>query len=98
MTKAALKYQLINPLKIKTDASTLDFDTALTLADQKARSLRPSSRLVSWYDAATGKSHPCVESLHPGKPGWLQYAESRKCDMTVVINDAQYVFVYASCY
>ncbi|WP_157067452.1 hypothetical protein [Desulfosarcina cetonica] len=41
MAKAPLKYQLINPLKIRTDLSDLDFSTAKTLAENKVKSLCP---------------------------------------------------------
>lgn len=94
MAKAPLKYQLINPLKIKTDMPDLDFLAAQTLADKKAKSLCPDPMLVSWYNATTGESFPKVECGSAGKPGWLDYAESRNCDMTVDINDEQFVFIY----
>jgi hypothetical protein len=94
MAKAPLKYQLINPLKIKSDAPDLDFPAAQTLADRKVKSLCPDPMLVSWYDASTGKSFPDVECGCAGKPGWLDYAHSRNCDVTVDINDEQFVFIY----
>ena len=94
MAKAPLKYQLINPLKIKSEEPDLDFPEAQSLADKKAKSLCPDPTLVSWYDATTGEYHPKEEAAHAGKPGWLNYVESRNCDMTVDINDEQYVFVY----
>lgn len=98
MAKSPLKYQLTNPLKIKAEPGALDFDTAQTIADKKVKSLCPNPQLVSWYDATTGKSHPAVESSYSGKPGWLLYAESCHGDVTVDINDEQYVFVYSSRY
>jgi hypothetical protein len=64
------------------------------MADEKVRSLCPVPMLVSWYDATTGKSYPDTQSRIAGKPGWLDYAESRNCDVTVDINDEQFVFVY----
>ncbi len=94
MAKAPLKYHLINPLKIRSDQSDLDFISAQCMADEKVKSLCPDPRLVSWYDATTGESYPKVECGPTGKPGWLNHAESHNCDMTVDINDEQYVFVY----
>ena len=96
MAKAPLKYQLINPLKIRTDLSNLDFSTAKTLAENKVKSLCPDPVLVSWYDATTGDHYPDMECTAAGKPGWLDYAEVRNCDMTVDINDEQFIFVYLS--
>jgi hypothetical protein len=94
VAKAPLKYQLINPLKIKTDEPDLDFPAAQTMADEKARSLCPDPTLVSWYNATTGESYPPKQCGSPGRPGWLDYAQSRNCDMTVDINDEQFVFIY----
>ena len=94
MARAPLKYKLINPLKIKSDQPDLDFPAAQNMADQKAKSLSPDPMLVSWYNATTGESFPKLDCGSPGKPAWLTYAESRNCDMTVDINDEQFVFIY----
>jgi hypothetical protein len=94
MAKAPLKYQLINPLKIKSDQKDLDFSTAQQIAQDKARTLCPDPTLICWYDGTTGQSHPPVEGSSAGKPGWLDYAEACNCDMTVDINDEQFIFIY----
>ncbi len=94
MAKAPLKYLLTNPVKIKTDQADLDFSEAQSMAEEKVRSLCPDPVLVSWYDAVAGDAYPQGEGGTAGKPGWLNYAESRNCDLTVDINDEQYVFVY----
>ena len=94
MAKAPLKYRLINPVKIRTGQSDLDFIAAQSMADEKVKSLCPDPVLVSWYNSTTGESHPKVECSSAAKPGWLNYAESRNCDMTVDINDEQFVFIY----
>lgn len=94
MAKAPLKYRLINPLKIKTEPADLDFPTARRIAEDKARALCPAPTLICWYDSTTGRCHPEVQCASTGKPGWLDYAEACKCDMTVDINDEQYIFVY----
>jgi len=94
VVKKPLKYQLINPVKIKSDPSMLDFPSAQDIADQKVKSLSSASKLVSWYNATTGESYPDVKGCSPGKPGWLSHAELSNCDMTVDINDEQFVFIY----
>jgi hypothetical protein len=85
---------LINPVKIKTDQSDLDFIAAQSMADEKVKSLCPDPMLVSWYNATTGESYPNVDCGCAGNPGWLNHAKSRNCDMTVDINDEQFVFIY----
>ena len=94
MAKSPLKYRLINPVKIRTNQSDLDFVAAQSMADEKVKSLCSDPVLVSWYDATTGRSYPKSECGSTAKPGWLDYAQSRNCDMTVDINDEQFVFIY----
>ena len=89
-----MKYQLINPVKIRSEQPDLDFLTAQSMADEKVKSLCPDPMLISWYNATTGESYPTDNGGCTGKPGWLNYAESRNCDMTVDINDEQFVFIY----
>ena len=94
MAKAPLKYYLINPVKIKTDQQRLDFETAQSMADEKVKSLCPKPTLISWYNARTGECHPDKKAGNAGKPGWLHYAESRNCDMTIDINNEEFIFIY----
>jgi hypothetical protein len=94
MAKAPLKYQLINPVKIKSDLPDLDFVAAQSMAEKKVKSLCPDPVLISWYNATTGESYPDVPCGRARKPGWLDYAESRHCDITVDINDEQFIFIY----
>ena len=95
MVKKPLKYQLINPVKIKSDPSELDFPAARYIADEKVKSLSSDCRLVSWYNAMTGESYPAdIKHRSTGKPGWLSHAERCDCDMTVDINDEQFIFIY----
>jgi hypothetical protein len=94
MAKAPLKYRLINPVKIKTDRRDLDFLSAHSMAEKKVKSLCQEPTLISWYNATTGEYHPKTECGNAGNPGWLDYAESRNCDLTIDINDEQFVFVY----
>jgi hypothetical protein len=95
MGKKSLKYQLINPVKIKRDPSGLDFSAAQYIADEKVKSLGSDCTLVSWYNAITGESYPADEKKgSSGKPGWLTHAELCNCDTTVDINNEQFVFIY----
>lgn len=64
------------------------------MAEEKVKSLCPDPVLVSWYNADTGESYPNVGCGSAAKPGWLEHAESCNCDMTVDINDEQFVFIY----
>ncbi len=52
--------------------------------------------LLSWYQGKTGESYLNLECCSGDKPAWIVYAESRGGDLTIDINDGQYVFIYLS--
>jgi hypothetical protein len=58
--------------------------------------LRADPMLLSWYQGKTGESYPNLECGPGDKPAWIVYAESRGGDLTIDINEGQYVFVYLS--
>ena len=85
---------LINPVDITVDDKNLDFDTAREIADHKAKEYGSDPMLLAWYQGKTGNHTPKVECGAQGKPGWIVYAESRGANITVDINDEEYVFIY----
>jgi hypothetical protein len=52
--------------------------------------------LLSWYNGKTNESYPNLECGPGDKPAWIIYAESRGGDLTIDINEGQYVFIYLS--
>ena len=52
--------------------------------------------LLAWYDGKTGDYVPKTECGVGDKPAWIIYAESRGGDITIDINDEEYVFIYRS--
>jgi hypothetical protein len=52
--------------------------------------------LLSWYQGKTVESYPNLECGPGDKPAWIVYAESRGGDLTIDINEGQYVFHYLS--
>jgi hypothetical protein len=92
-----LKYHLINPIKMRVDASELDLNAAQAIADEKVLSLSAQVRLVAWYQGRDGSFYPPDdEGRSQDKPSWIVFAEHCGADMTVDINDEQYVFVYVT--
>jgi len=87
------KDMLTRPIHL-TVTEALDLTRARTLADQKAREVSGDPMLLSWYDRKRGIFSPDVECCGEDKPAWLIYAESRGGNITVDINDEEYVFVY----
>ncbi len=83
-------------IRIAVDDPDLDFAAAKDIARQKAAALGADPMLLAWYQGQTGESYPNLECGRNDKPAWIVYAESRGADLTVDINDGQFVFIYLS--
>jgi hypothetical protein len=49
--------------------------------------------LLAWYQGKTGGYVPKTECGVGDKPAWIIYAESRGGDITLDINDEEYIFI-----
>ena len=94
--KASIKTYLTNPIQVKYDKESLDFEKAKQIADQNARDLCSDPMLLAWYQGKTGDYVPKTECGVGDKPAWIIYAESRGGDITIDINDEEYIFIYKS--
>jgi hypothetical protein len=83
-------------LSIQIDDPDLDFAQAKDLAKQKAKDICADPMLLSWYQGKTGQSYPNLECGGGDKPAWILYAESRGGNITIDINEGQYIFIYLS--
>ena len=81
-------------IELKSDKPDIDFEKAKDLAKQKAKETCSDPMLLSWYNGKNGESYPNLECGPGDKPAWIVYAESRGGDLTIDINDGQYVFIY----
>jgi hypothetical protein len=51
--------------------------------------------LLSWFDKKSGRYSPHeAECCKEGKPSWVEYAKSRGGNLTIDINDEDFVFVF----
>ena len=80
-------------IEVKSDNPDLDFAEAKYLAKQKAKETCADPMLLSFYQGKTGESYPNLECGPGDKPAWIVYAESRSGDLTIDINEGQYVFI-----
>lgn len=87
---------LNHPVMVRVDDKPLDFSGAKVLADQKAKELSSAPMLLAWFDRQRRKFSPDVICCDRDKPSWLVYAESRGADISVDINNEDFVFVYRS--
>ncbi len=80
------------PLHI--DQPDLTFEAAKDAAKQKAKEHCKDPMLLSWKDGRTGRSYPDFECGAGRKPAWIVFAESRGGDLTIDVNDGEFVFIY----
>ncbi|MHB8204177.1 MAG: AF1514 family protein [Desulfomonilaceae bacterium] len=85
---------LSHPVTMRVDEGPSNFLSAKILADGKAKELSSEPMLVAWFDRKSGTFAPDVICCDRDKPSWLVYAESRGADISVDINDQDYVFLY----
>ncbi|MEE4262623.1 MAG: AF1514 family protein [Desulfobacteraceae bacterium] len=83
-------------IALHSENTNLDFEEAKDFAKQKAAETSADVMLLSWYQGKTGQSYPNLECGPGDKPAWIVYAESRGGDLTIDINNGQYVFIYLS--
>ena len=81
-------------VELKVANPDLDFVGAKDIAKQKAKEISAEPRRLSWFQGKTGESYPNLECGPGDKPAWIIFAESRGGDLTIDINEGQYVFIY----
>jgi hypothetical protein len=94
-TRPVRKEMLNGIVTIVTD-KTIDFDQARAIADKKAQELTGVPMLLAWYDKKTGRHSPPVVCGCGITPSWLDFAQSRDGNISIDMNDLQYVFIYRS--
>lgn len=80
-------------VNLRVGGLDLDFDVASNLARQVASKVEGEAMLLAWFDRKSGRECPEVrECMH--KPGWLAYAGGHGGDLSVVVNEGEYVFIF----
>ncbi len=85
---------LPNPIRIKISDESCDFECAKKKAVSKAMAYDNSPELLSWYDKKRHIYSPNDECCVEGEPNWLAFALAKNADLTIDINNEEYVFVF----
>lgn len=85
-----------NHIVIKSGDANLRFSKAKDMAKSRAQEICEDPMLLSWYRGDTGESYPDIECGRGNQPAWIVYAESRGGDITIDVDDGQYIFIYLS--
>lgn len=49
--------------------------------------------ILSWKNGKTGEFYPARECGTQKKPAWIYYAQVRGANLTININDGEYIFM-----
>ncbi|MBF0234418.1 MAG: AF1514 family protein [Desulfamplus sp.] len=71
----------------------LDLRQAKEIAKKLASQKCSQSMILSWKNGITGEFYPTFECGGEQKPAWIHYAEARGANLTIDINDGQYIFM-----
>jgi hypothetical protein len=72
----------------------LEFISAKDLAKQAAQERSPDAMLLSWHNTKTGEHYPRYDCGGHDRPAWVLFAESRGANLTVDVDDGDYVFMF----
>jgi len=80
---------------IQIDITDDDFDflKARQLAKETAFERCDTSMILSWKNGKTGESYPDYECGINDRPFWIRYAQGRGANLTIDINQGDYVFM-----
>lgn len=79
-------------INVNIAAENLDFASAKAAAKDKAFEICDHPMILSWKNNITGESHPDYECGINQRPFWIRYAEGRGANLTIDINNGDYVF------
>lgn len=86
----------IKEIDVRVQGAALDYAVADALADVLAKKVARDVMLVAWFDGKNNMGYPAVKEGSGDKPSWLAYAESHGGNLSVNVNDGEFVFVFAT--
>ena len=71
----------------------LDFAAAKQAAKDRALEICSHPMILSWKNGNTGQTYPDYECGLNEEPFWIRYAKGRGANLTIDINDGEYLFM-----
>jgi len=79
---------------LQSGDTDLEFVSAKDLAKQTALERSQDAMLLSWYNRKTGEYYPRYDCGREDKPVWELFAESRGANLTVDVDDGDFIFMF----
>jgi len=80
-------------INIQVKDDNFNFLKAKDLAKAKAFEICDNPMILSWKNGKTGEFHPNYECGSTKEPFWIRFAEARGANLTVDVNQGDYVFM-----
>jgi hypothetical protein len=74
--------------------SDLDFEKACDAARDRAREINKDAMMLAWFNRHSGEGFPDYDCGASDRPPWRVFAEARGANLTVDVNDGEYIFLY----
>jgi len=81
-------------VRLKIEDERCDLSCARDVAIAVAKNYGFESHLLSWFDKRGGTHSLMDECCVDGEPSWIASAEARNGNLTVDVNNEDYVFIF----
>jgi hypothetical protein len=81
-------------INMDIDTSDCDFDCVFNAVSERAHDFDNCPELLSWFDKSDQTYFPKGECCVEGEPSWLAFGEGQKSDLTIDVNNEEYVFLF----
>ncbi len=81
-------------IKLQITDRDLDYEKASDLARIRARAVDKDAMMLAWFNRRSGEGFPDYDCGSGNKPPWRVFAEARGANLTVNINNGEFIFIY----
>ena len=81
-------------VRLQAPEGEFDFGRASDLARATAREINRDAMMLAWFNRRTGEGFPDYDCGPGDRPPWQVFADARGGNLTIVINDGEFIFIY----
>jgi hypothetical protein len=87
----ALHHEIVN---LQIAGRDLSFEEVSDLARSQAREINKDAMMLAWFDRRSGEGFPDYDCGASDKPPWRVFAEARGANLTIDVNEGEFIFLY----
>ena len=72
----------------------LSFEDVSDQARSRARQINKDAMMLAWYNRRSGEGFPDYDCGANDKPPWRVFAEARGANLTIDVNEGEFIFLY----